>query len=80
MKTAEEMFRDLGFRKCMSVCYTDQFVRYEKPVMNDSDVEIIEFKEKCFVYTTGLYAPMKTYGPKLKAIYKQMEELGWLDE
>ena len=80
MKIAEEMFRNLGFRKCMSVCYTDQFVRYEKPIMNESDIEIIEFKDGYFAYTTLLRAPMKTYGKVLKAIYKQMEELGWLDE
>lgn len=80
MKTAEEMFRDLGFRKCLSVCYNNEHILYEKPVMNGSDVEIIEFKDGYFAYTTLLRAPMKTYGKVLKAIYKQMEELEWLYE
>lgn len=80
---AEEMFKELGFAKNESTCYNKTHILYEKPFKNEygnCDIEFIHFKNGYFIYTSTFRTPLKTYGKVLKAIYKQMEELGWLDE
>lgn len=75
--TAEEMFKELGFIKNTSICYSDEHILYEKPVNNGTDIFTIEFKDGYFVYTNTFRFPIKTNMEVLKAINKQVEELGW---
>lgn len=80
---AEEMFECIGFVKNKSTCYNESTILYERPINNDyggCDIEYIRFANRYFIYTSTFHTPLKTYGKVLKAIYKQMEELGWLDE
>lgn len=80
MKTAKEMFEEMGFRKNESICYNNQHILYEKPVMDGTDILTVEFKDMYCVYSSSLFRPMKTYKDVHLAIHKQMIELGWLDE
>ena len=79
MKTARELFNELGFHKSKSDCYDERHIMYQKSLKEYCDIATVEFKDGYFVYTTAHNAPMKTYGQLLKAIYKQMEELGWFE-
>jgi hypothetical protein len=79
---AEEMFKELGFIKNKSTCYNETNVLYEKPIKNeygDCDIESVHFENGYFIYTSTFKTPLKTYGEILRAIYKQMQELGWMD-
>lgn len=80
---AEEMFEYIGFVKNKSTCYNENNILYEKPIKNeygDCDIESVHFENGYFVYTSTFKTPLKTYGEMLKAIYKQMEELGWFED
>ena len=77
---AQQLFEQLGFEKNTSEYCNDKFIIYEKAIMNGTDIATIKFKDGYFVYTTAFCSPMRTYGKLLQAIYKQMEELGWLNE
>ena len=75
MKTAEEMFEELGY----DLIVDKFFIKYIK----DIDQIIFDLKEKdisVYEYWCGEF----TYHPitlkELQAINKQVEELGWLDE
>lgn len=76
--TAQEMFEKLGFTKNTSDCYNEKHILYERYDKKSKDILSVEFIENYFVYTTTFRLPMKTYGNLLKAINKQMKELGWL--
>lgn len=80
MKTAKELFEELGFHKSKSVCYDESHIMYQKSLKEYCDIETVEFKDGYFVYTTTYKSPMKTYGKLIMAIYRQMEELGWLED
>lgn len=80
MKTAKEMFEELGFIKNESICYNEQHILYEKELNDVCDILTIEFVDGYYVYTSSWRVPMKTYKAIHLAIHKQMSELGWLDE
>lgn len=76
--TAQEMFEELGFRKNTSICY-------EKAIGNEEDdcgfdIFTVEFKDKIFTYHNTWNSAIKTNVAILRAINKQFEELGWLDD
>jgi hypothetical protein len=80
---AEEMFEELGFVKNKSIYYNETNILYEKPIKNESgdcDIESVRFVNGYFIYTSAFKTPMRPYGEMTEAIYKQMQELGWLDE
>lgn len=75
-KTAEQLFYELGFRKNQSVCYDDKNIKYEKESSNGCDILTVHFYNGTFVYTENMNRAMVTDGKMLKAIYRQMIELG----
>lgn len=75
-KTAEQLFNELGFRKNQSVCYDDKNIKYEKESSNGCDILTVHFYNGTFVYTENMNRAMVTDGKMLKAIYRQMMELG----
>ena len=75
-KTAEQLFEELGFRKNQSVCYDDKNIKYEKESSNGCDILTVHFYNGAFVYTENMNCAMVTDGKMLKAIYRQMMELG----
>ncbi len=77
--TAQEMFEEMGFRKNKSICYDEQHILYEKPVMDGTDILIVEFKDKWVVYTSNFMRCMKTPYFMISAIHQQMKELGWIE-
>ncbi len=83
--TAQEMFEELGFRKNKSIwCGKDSIV-YEKVIGSEDDARgfdifTVEFKESIFTYHNIWNSAIKTDKAMLRAINKQFEELGWLDE
>ena len=83
--TAQEMFEELGFRKNTSICYGKDHIVYEKAIGNEEDdcgfdIFTVEFKDKIFTYHNTSNSAIKTNVAILRAINKQFEELGWLDE
>ena len=77
---AEQMFTELGFRKCDGVYREGETLLYEKSICNDRDVLMVRF-----LYGKVRITELANYvynidGKLMKAIYKQMEELGWLEE
>lgn len=77
-ETAEQLFTELGFRKNQSVCYDDINVKYEKESANVCDILTVHFYNGMFVYTDNMNRALMTDGKMLKAIYRQMMELGWI--
>lgn len=75
-ETAEQLFKELGFRKNQSVCYDDKNTKYEKESSNGCDILTVHFYNGTFVYTENMNRAMVTDGKMLKAIYRQMMELG----
>lgn len=75
-KTAEQLFLELGFRKNQSVCYDDINIKYEKECSDGCDILTVHFYNGTFVYTENMNRAMVTDGKMLKAIYRQMMELG----
>lgn len=75
-ETAEQLFKELGFRKNQSVCYDDKNIKYEKESSNGCDILTVHFYNGTFVYTENMNRAMVTDGKMLKAIYRQMMELG----
>lgn len=83
--TAQEMFEKLGFKKNTSICYGKDHIVYEKPIGSKDDdcgfdIFTVEFKDKKFTYHNTWSSAIKTDKEMLRAINKQFEELGWLDE
>ena len=77
-ETAEQLFTELGFRKNQSVCYDDINIKYEKESANGCDILTVHFYNGMFVYTDNMNRALMTDGKMLKAIYRQMMELGWI--
>lgn len=75
-ETAEQLFKELGFRKNQSVCYDDINIKYEKESSNGCDILTVHFYNGTFVYTDNMNRALMTDGKMLKAIYRQMMELG----
>lgn len=72
MKTAREMFEDLGYELKVNDEYAIVFERKKGD-------EIIEFNKKIETYYAQEYhEPMDIDVKTHKAIYTQMKELGWL--
>lgn len=83
--TAVEMFKELGFRKNTSICYGKDHIVYEKTIGSEDDdcgfdIFTVEFKDNVFTYHNTWNSAIKTDKAMLRAINKQFEELGWLDE
>lgn len=78
--TAQEMFEQLGYIKNESICYNNEHIVYEKPLLNGTDIFIVEFYIGAVIYTNTAYHCLRMHSSLLKAINKQFEELGWLDE
>lgn len=83
--TAQEMFEELGFRKNTSICYGKDHIVYEKAIGNEEDdcgfdIFTVEFKDKIFTYHNTWNSAIKTNVAILRAINKQFEKLGWLDD
>ena len=79
--TAQEMFEELGFRKNTSICYGKDHIVYEKAIGNEEDdcgfdIFTVEFKDKIFTYHNTWNSAIKTNVAILRAIKKQLEELG----
>lgn len=75
-ETAEQLFKELGFRKNQSVCYDDINIKYEKECSDGCDIQTVYFYNGGFVYTENMNRALMTDGKMLKAIYSQMMELG----
>lgn len=69
-KSAKEMFEELGYLKST----TNNLIEYQNEYR---DEEYVDFYRKEKYYNCGLYLVDM---PLHKAIQKQLEELGWLDE
>lgn len=78
-KTAEEMFTQLGFRKCDGVYREGETLLYEKTICDGRDVLYVRFLYGMVRVTELANYVYNIDGKLMKAIYKQMEELGWLD-
>ena len=83
--TAQEMFEELGFRKNTSICYGKDHIVYEKAIGNEEDdcgfdIFTVEFKDKIFTYHNTWNSAIKTNVAILRAINKQFEEWGGLDD
>ena len=73
MKSAKEMFKELGYKQ--DVCLGDfEYYNYEKEITTDKDDKTIIICQRW----SDEYSIIDM--PTLKAIIKQCEELGWLDE
>lgn len=75
-ETAEQLFKELGFRKNQSACYDDINIKYEKECSYGCDIQTVHFYNGGFVYTENMNRALMTDGKMLKAIYRQMMELG----
>lgn len=75
---AKEMFEELGYWKNTSECYTDTHIKYEKSVMNDTDIFTIEFKNGLVLYTNTFMSSIWTDAQTVKSIHQQLIELGWI--
>ncbi len=78
MKTAKEMFEELGYVFEIN----DNFIEYYK----NSKKSFFVYKHVCFDLVNKSYSASCNYEnmeidmPTFRAIQKQLEELGWLDE
>lgn len=75
--TAEEMFINIGYRKEKLYYKSFKYVCGKESIIFHIDDRIVECSRYSPIYEE--YLPMKLSPKKVKAIYKQMEELGWLD-
>lgn len=76
---AEQMFTKLGFRKCDGVYREGETLLYEKSICDGRDVLYVRFLYGMVRVTELADYVYNIDGKLMKAIYKQMEELGWLD-
>lgn len=72
MKTAREMFEELGYTYKI-----DEFGLIDCIKVENNTCYHIAFGAKDF-WATKNYKPMDIDMPTFKAIHKQLEELGWL--
>lgn len=77
--SAREMFEELGFRKCDGVYREGEKLLYEKTICDGRDVLYVRFLHGMVRVTELANYVYNIDGKLMKAIYKQMEELGWLD-
>ena len=78
-KTSDEMFTELGFRKNMSSCYSEEagVLLYEMPVMDETDCFSVYFQNGKVLYTNTANYSVWMNSSLLYAITKKLEELGW---
>lgn len=76
---AELMFTELGFRKCDGVYREGETMLYERTICDGRDVLYVRFLQGMVRVTELANYVYNIDGKLMKAIYKQMEELGWLD-
>ena len=75
--TAKKMFEELGYKYLEPTLHKESYFYYED--IFKCNLIIFYLKEKKFM-TSHNYKEMDIDMPTFKAIYKQLEELGWLDE
>ena len=77
MKTAKEMFKELGYKLFKDNNYVIAFFKDTNWIEFRKDIEVV----KCYSLINDYYIEINNIGIKeLQAINKQVEELGWLDE
>lgn len=79
MKTAKEMFEELGYKIYFE---SSVMITYEKKSNSKKSSKYIQFyfeDKKFYIGSEGKFAQGFTF-KELQAINKQVEELGWLDE
>ena len=79
LMNAEQMFTELGFRKCDGVYREGETLLYEKNICDGRDVLYVRFLYGMVRVTELANYVYNIDGKLMKAIYKQMEELGWMD-
>lgn len=77
--SAIKMFEELGFIKCDGVYREGETLLYEKTICDGRDVLYVRFLYGMVRVTELANYVYNIDGKLMKAIYKQMEELGWLD-
>lgn len=77
--SARQMFEELGFRKCDGVYREGETLLYEKTICDGRDVLYVRFLYGMVRVTELANYVYNIDGKLMKTIYKQMEELGWLD-
>ena len=81
MKSAKEMFEELGY-KAINTQHSIEYIKWkgqkEQSIYFDSATKTLGI----YIYDTydDVYDILTVDMPTLKAINKQCEELGWLDE
>lgn len=85
MKTAKEMFEELGFKKTKTYGRFIQFIKPCRPLNWDSEYSIVfALKEKQYQVCVANSRPnwtgsMPVSIPLYLAITQQMKELGWIE-
>lgn len=74
---AEQMFKELGYRKEKLYYKSFKYVCGRESIIFHVDDRIVEGTRYSPLYEE--YRPMKLSPKEVKAIYKQVSELGWLD-
>ena len=81
MKCAKEMFEELGYKNIRDNC---NYIEYEKAIDFAHLVYTFYVGAHCFEKSVFVDKNFKEIAPiypnEVKAINKQLEELGWLDE
>lgn len=81
MKSAKEMFEELGFILTIN---NDRYIRYYKVFKEDDYTECVRFDlyYKLLSVSASRFEELCEYDIQfcvIKAIHKQLEELGWLE-
>lgn len=76
--TAEQMFKEIGYRKEKLYYKSFKYVCDKETIMFDVDDRLVGCTRYSPLYEE--YMPMKLSPKEVKAIYKQVSELGWLDD
>ena len=79
MKTAKEMFEELGYKQIIDLCEISYEINDYSSGYCDWKRVSFDLKDKTF-YADENYEAMCIDAKTFKAIYQQMKELGWLDE
>lgn len=74
MKTADEIFKDLGYTKQ----YKDEDIYYYQDVEVKDNYIVFEMGYKCFAKTSCYHDTGDITMQELQAINKKCQELGWI--
>lgn len=76
--TAEQMFKEIGYRKEKLYSKSFKYVCDKYSIIFHIDDRTVDCIRYSPIYEE--YRPMKLSHKEVKAIHKQMSELGWLDD